>query len=124
LQRQAGVAQVITDMPTNLVFVTYKPGIRFDPAMLREAAKEAETVFVRIQIMARGRIVEETSEQGTEHFFVAGEDRFSVMEPGPTGKPLPPVSELVSVVASVDDRSDPIKVKIVQSTPVPPSPAE
>ena len=70
-----------------------------------------------IQIVARGRIVEE----GSKHFLVAGEDRFLLIEPPASAPPLPTASDTVLiVVASVDASSDPIKLKVVQSKPAEP----
>jgi len=108
---------VLVDQQSNVVFVSYKPNTHFEPAVLRKAAEEAETSFPVVQIVARGRIVEE----GSKHFFVAGEDRFLLIEPPASAPPLPAGSDTVlSVVASVDDTADPIRLKIVQSKPAAP----
>ena len=105
------------DQQSNVVFVTYNPNTHFECAALRNAAKEAEAAFLLIQIVARGRIVEE----GDKHFLVAGEDRFLLIEPPASAPPLPAASDAVlSVIASVDDSADPIKLKIVQSKPAAP----
>ncbi len=100
-------------MRTNVVFVVFKPDQHFEPAVLRDAAKEADTAFPLIQIVARGKVVEE----GEKHFFVAGEDRFLVIEPAPTGTPLPAADTPVSVIASLDDSVNPARIKIVQTAP-------
>jgi hypothetical protein len=113
LERQDGVADFLIDQQSNIVFISYKPDTHFDPAMLRAVAAEAEAVFVLIQVMGKGRIVEE----GEKHFFVAGKDRFAVMETAQAGKPLPPNGVLVSVVASVDDSVSPALLRIVQFNP-------
>ena len=108
---------MVVDQQSNVVFVTYNPNTHFEPAVLRKAAKEADTVFLLIQIVARGRILEE----GAKHFLVAGEDRFLLIEPPASAPPLPAASETVlAVIASVDDSADPIKLKIVQSKPAEP----
>ena len=108
---------MIVDQQSNIVFVTYNPNTHFEPAVLRNAAKEADAAFLLIQIVARGRIVEE----GAKHFLVAGEDRFLLIEP--PAPPLPAASDTVLLaVASVDDSADPIKLKIVQSKPAAPEP--
>ncbi|MBI4464597.1 MAG: hypothetical protein HY647_07825 [Acidobacteria bacterium] len=105
---------MIVDQQSNIVFVTYNPNTHFEPAVLRKAAEEADTTFPLIQVVARGRIVEEDS----KHFFVAGEDRFLLIEPQASAPPLPAASDTVlMVVASVDDSGDPIKLKVVQSKP-------
>ena len=105
---------MVIDQQSNIVFITYKPNTHFDPALLREAADEGEAVFLVIQIVARGRIVEE----GAKHFLVAGDDRFLLMEPAASAPPLPAASDaLLAVVASVDDSADPIKLKVLQSQP-------
>ena len=100
-------------MRNNVVFVVFKPNTRFDPKILRMAAEAAETRFPIIQLVARGHVVEE----GEKHFFMAGEDKFLVIEPGASGNPLPAANEDVSVVASLDDSSDPLRIKIVQTLP-------
>lgn len=102
-------------MRSNVVFVVYKPNTHFDPVVLRDAAKAADTVFPIIQIVARGHVIQE----GEQHFFLAGPDRFLVIEPPAEAKPLPAVDENVSVVASLDDSVDPARIKIVQTLPPP-----
>ena len=106
---------MIVDQQSNVVFVTYNLNTHFEPEVLRNAAEEAGTSFLLIQIIARGRIVEE----GDRRFFVAGNDRFLLIEPPASAPPLPAASVL-SVIASVDDSADPIRLKIVQSTPAEP----
>ena len=100
-------------MRSNVVFVVFKPDTHFEPQVLRDAAKAADTVFPIIQIVARGHVVEE----GEKHFFLAGKDRFLVIEPAASAQPLPAPNEDVSVVASLDDSADPLRIKIVQSAP-------
>jgi hypothetical protein len=108
---------VIVDQQSNVVFVTYHPNTHFEPAVLRNAAEETGAAFLLIQIIARGRIVEE----GAKHFLVAGEDRFLLIEPPAAAPPLPAASDTVlSVTGSVDDSADPIRLKIVQSKPAAP----
>jgi hypothetical protein len=103
-----------------VVYVSYQPNTHFDAAILRQAADQADAQFLLIQIMARGHVIEE----GTQHFLVAGEDRFLLIEPPATASPLPEPSETeLSVVASVDDSATPIRVKLVQSKPAQPEPA-
>jgi hypothetical protein len=117
LERQSGVAEVIIDMQSNVAFVTFKPNAHFDPAILREAAEKADTAFPLIQIVARGRIVEE----GSKHYLVAGEDRFLLIEPAASAPPLPAASDTeLLVIASVDDSADPVKLKVVQAKPTAP----
>ena len=104
-------------MQSNVAFVTFKPNTHFDPALLRNAAEKADTAFPLIQIVASGRIVEE----GSKHFLAAGGDRFLLIEPPASAPPLPAASDTVlTVVASVDDSADPIKLKVVQSKPAEP----
>ena len=105
-------------MRANVVFVQFKPNTHFEPKVLRDAAKAADTIFPIIQIVARGHVVEE----GAQHFFLAGEDRFLLIEPPPSAQPLPAVDETVSVVASLDDSVDPARIKIVQTLPPPETP--
>jgi hypothetical protein len=118
LERQDGVADIVIDMRSNVVFVVFKPNTHFEPKVLRDAAKAAETAFPLMQIVAHGHLVAE----GDQHFFIAGQDRFLVLEPTDAAKPLPALNEDVSVVASLDDSADPMRIKIVQSGP-PPEPA-
>jgi hypothetical protein len=100
-------------MRSNVVFVVFKPNTHFEPKILRDAAKAADTVFPIIQLVARGHVVEE----GEKHFFLAGEDRFLLIEPPPAAPPLPAPNTDVSVVASLDDSADPLRIKIVQTLP-------
>lgn len=103
------------DQQSNVVFVTYKPNTHFDPAVLRKAAEEADAAFPLIQIVARGRAVDEAE----KHFFVAGEDRFELIEPPPGASvPRPAASDtLLSVIGSIDDSAEQVKLRIVQSKP-------
>jgi hypothetical protein len=106
---------VIVDQQSNVVFVTYQPNTRFEPAVLRDAAEEGGAAFLLIQIVARGRIMDE----GDKHFFLAGEDRFVLIEPPASAPPLPAASDTeLNVIASVDDSVEPARLKIVQSKPV------
>lgn len=121
MERQAGVAEVIVDQQSNVVFVTYKPNTPFEPAVLRDAAEEAGADFLLMQIVARGKVTEEMG----KHFFIAGEDRFALIDPPESGPPLPPASEAeLRVIASVDDSVKPLRLKIVQSKPVEPVSSE
>lgn len=108
---------MIIDQQSNVAFVSYKPNTHFDPELLRNAAEKADTAFPLIQIVVRGRIVEE----GSKHFLIAGEDRFLLIEPAASAPPLPAASETVLlVIASLDASADPIKLKVVQSKPAEP----
>ena len=110
---------MVVDQQSNVAFVTFKPNTHFEPALLRNAAEKADTAFSLVQIVARGRIVEE----GAKHYLVAGEDRFLLIEPPASAPPLPAASDAVLlVIAAVDDSADPIKLKIVQAKPVEPEP--
>ena len=62
---------------------------------------------------SRGHVVEE----GEKHFFVAGEDRFLLIEPDASETPWPDPDSEVSVIASLDDSVNPMRIKIVQTAP-------
>ena len=111
---------MIIDQQSNVVFVTYKPDTRFEPSILRDAAEEGGAAFLLIQIIARGHVIAE----GDKHFFLAGEDRFALIEPKDAATPLPEVDKEVLAVASIDDSTDPIRAHIVQAKPAEPVPAE
>jgi hypothetical protein len=82
--------------------------------VLRAAAAVVEARFLVVQVVARGRVIE----AGTEHFFVAGNDRFLLIEPPAASSPLPPASDTVlTVIATVDDSGNPIKLKLLQFQP-------
>jgi hypothetical protein len=105
---------VIIDLQSNTFYVSYKRDAHFDASILRGAANLVEARLPLIQIKARGYIREESS----KHYLVAGPDRFLLMEPPAPAPPLPPPSDKeLSVVASVDDSGDPIRVKIIQYGP-------
>ncbi|HWP84488.1 MAG TPA: hypothetical protein VNN17_04825 [Terriglobia bacterium] len=87
----------------------------FEPRVLREAAERIDATLLLIQVIARGRIVEEAS----KHYFLAGENRFELIEPPANAPPLPEASQgEISVIGSVDDSVEPMRLKIVQSKPV------
>jgi hypothetical protein len=111
---------VIVDQQSNVVFVTYKPDTRFQASILRDAAEEGGAAFLLIQIVARGHVIVE----GDQHFFLAGEDRFALLEPKDATTPLPEVDKEVLAIASIDDSTDPIRAHIVQAKPAGQVPAE
>src|SRR3972149_202253 len=72
LKRLEGVDRVAISREPQAFVVLYKPNASFDPDGIRDAVGKAEVDVVRFQIQARGRVQVE----GTKQFFVAGKDRF------------------------------------------------
>jgi len=109
LRRLEGVDKISISISQQRFQVTYKPGARFQPSQIRTAVAKADVTVVRFQISARGRI----EEQAGKRFFVAGKDKFLLV-----ASPQISFDSPISIDGTVDDSSEPLKLKIVQFKPV------
>lgn len=106
-KRLEGVDKVTISLSQEAIMLTYKPGATFDPAAIRRILKSLEVGVVQFQINARGRV----QEQGGKRFFVAGKNKFVLAAAG--NAPAIPLSTPVSIEAILNDRLDPMELKIL-----------
>jgi len=104
LRRLSYVDKVNISMANEAVIVTYKPGTSFQPWDIRDALGKTDVGVVQFQISARGSVQEE----GGKSFFVAGKDKFLLVAP-----PKIPSASPVSIEGIVNDRADPMELKIL-----------
>ena len=112
LRQLAGIDKIKISLSQEAIMVSYKPGAAFQPKQIRDALKKTDVGVVQLQISARGRI----QEQDGKRFFVAGNDRFVVVSAA--GSPQVPVNTMVSVEGILDDRVDPMQLKILSVKPI------
>jgi hypothetical protein len=103
LRRLEGVDKVAISIEKQLFAVTYEEGTRFQPEALREAVAAADVEVVRFHVAARGRVEES---QG-RRFFVAGEDRFVLVD-----SPQIPAGVPLEIMATVNDSTIPMEVTV------------
>ena len=113
-KRLPGVDKVAISLSKEAIMLTYKPGAAFDPRAIRKVLEPLEVGVVQFQISARGRV----QEQGGKRFFVAGRDRFAVADAA--NAPAIPLDAPVAVEAILNDRLDPMEVRILNFKPLKP----
>jgi len=111
LRRLDGVGAVTIHKAQEIVMITYKPGASFNPFDIRDALDRTDVSVVQFQISARGRV----QEQKGKRIFVAGKDKF-VLVASPDVKV--PSDTPISIVGNVNDRPDPMELKILTVTPL------
>jgi hypothetical protein len=109
LRRLEGVDKISISISQQRFQVTYKPGASFQPSQIRAAVAQADVMVVRFRISARGRVLE----QAGKRFFVAGKDKFLLV-----ASPQITSENPISIDGTVDDSSEPLKLKVVQFKPV------
>ena len=110
LKRLEGVDQVAISMERQQFAVTYKGSAGFVPQDLRTAGAQTSVSVVRFQIQARGRV----QAQGDKQFFVAGKDRFLLVNP-----PKMPADQTLLVGGEIlKDSTRPMELKVVDFRPV------
>jgi hypothetical protein len=92
--------------------VSYKPAATFQPKDLREALQKTDVGITQLQISARGRV----QEQAGKRFFIAGKDRFLLVSAPNT--PQLPSNTPVLIEAVVNDRTDPMELRIMTYKPL------
>ena len=104
LRRLKGVDKVMISKSQEAVLIIYKPGTSFQPWDIRDALARTDVAVAQFQISARGRL----QEAGGKSFFVAGNDKFLLVAP-----PKIPSDSPVSIEGIVNDRTDPMELKIL-----------
>ena len=106
-RRLPGVDQVKISLSKEAILLTYKPGAAFDPAGIRKVLQPLDVNVVQFQINARGQV----EEHGGEHVFLAGRDRFVVLDA--IDSPTVPVNTPVLVEAILFDKVSPMQIKVL-----------
>ena len=109
-KRIDGVDKVTISLSQESIALTYKPGASFDPAGIRRILQSMEVGVTQFQITAQGRV----EEQGGKRFFVTGKSRFAV---APGGN-APSAGSPVTIEAILNDRLNPMEVKISNFKPL------
>jgi hypothetical protein len=112
LRRLPSIDKISISRKNEAVMVSYKPGATFQPKDLREALQKTDVGITQLQISARGRV----QEQASKRFFIAGKDRFLLVSAPNT--PQPPSNTPVLIEAVVNDRTDPMELRIMTYKPL------
>ncbi len=107
LRQLGGFDKIKISLSNEAIMVSYKAGAAFQPKDIREALKKTDVGVTQFQISARGRL----QEQAGKRFFVAGKEKF-VLVAAPNAPQIPPDTP-VSIEATVNDRVDPMELKIM-----------
>lgn len=112
LRRLPSIDKISISRKNEAVMVSYKPGATFQPKDLREALQKTDVGITQLQISARGRV----QEQAGKRFFIAGKDRFLLVSAPNT--PQLPSNTPVLIEAVVNDRTDPMELRIMTYKPL------
>ena len=112
LKRLPSVDKVNISMKNEAVMVSYKAGSIFQPKELRDVLKKTEVGVTQLQVSARGHV----QDQAGKRFFIAGKDKF-VLISGSNSDQIP-LNTPVSIEAVVNDRVDPMELRVMTFKPV------
>ena len=112
LRRLPSIDKISISRKNEAVMVSYKPGATFQPKDLREALQKTDVGITQLQISARGRV----QEQAGKRFFIAGKDRFLLVSAPNT--PQLPSNTPILIEAVVNDRTDPMELRIMTYKPL------
>ena len=112
LRRLPSIDKINISLRNEAVLVSYKPGSSFQPKDLREVFQKTDVGVTQIQISARGRV----QEQAGKRFFIAGKDKFLLMSAA--NSPQVPVNTAVTVEGVVNDRVDPMELRVMTVKPI------
>ena len=110
LKRLDGVDKVAISIQRQQFVVLYKPGAVFAPKDLRAAVAQASVSVVQFQIQARGQVQAE----GGKQFFVAGKDRFLLVD----SPKMPAGTPLIVGGNVLNDSVAPYQLKVIEFRPV------
>jgi len=112
LRRLPSIDKVNISLKNEAVMVSYKPGSAFQPKDLREIFQKTDVTVTQMQISARGRVQEQTGKR----FFIAGKDKFLLVSAANTAPP--PSDTPISIEAVVNDRTNPMELRIMTFKPI------
>ncbi len=107
LRQLKTVDQITISLSREAIIITYKPEGVFQPRELRDALMKTDVGVTQFQISARGRV----QEQGGKRFFLAGKDKFAVIN-SPAASQVSTTAE-ISVDGIVDDKAAPMELRIL-----------
>jgi hypothetical protein len=113
LRKINGIDKVTISRSNEAIMIAYKPGAAFLPAEIRKVLEPLNVGIAQFQISARGRV----EDQGGKLFFVAGRDRF-VLTPPAANAPKVPTTGLVSIEGVLNDRRNPMELRVLAVKPV------
>ena len=111
LRRLPSIDKVDISLKNEAVMVSYKPGSSFQPKDLREIFQKTDVAVTQMQISARGRV----QEQAGKRFFIAGKDKFLLVSAA--NSPQVPTNTPVAVEGVVNDRVDPMELRVMKTFP-------
>ena len=114
LRRLPSIDKVNISLKNEAVMVSYKPGSSFQPKDLRDVFSKTDVAVTQMQISARGRV----EEQAGKRFFIAGKDKFLLISAANT--PQVPLNTPVTVEAVVNDRANPMELRVMTVNPITP----
>jgi hypothetical protein len=103
LRRLEGVEKVVISIEKQVFAITYKGAVKFQPDAIRKAVAAADVGVLRFHVDARGRV----EEQGDKRFFLAGQDRFLLVD-----SPQVPNDVPVRIIGTVNDSVTPMQIKV------------
>ncbi|PYS14035.1 MAG: hypothetical protein DMG15_09295 [Acidobacteria bacterium] len=112
LRRLPSIDKVDISLKNEAVMVSYKPGSSFQPKDLREIFQKTDVAVTQMQISARGRV----QEQAGKRFFIAGKDKFLLVSAA--NSPQVPTNTPVAVEGVVNDRVDPMELRVMTFKPI------
>src|SRR5438034_3310445 len=112
LRRLPSIDKVDISLKNEAVMVSYKPGSSFQPKDLREIFQKTDVAVTQMQISARGRV----QEQAGKRFFIAGKDKFLLISAA--NSPQVPLNTPVAVEAVINDRVDPMELRVMTVKPI------
>lgn len=113
-RRVVGLDKLTISMSQEALILFFKPDAVFQPQIVRDVLQPLKVGILRFELAARGRV----QEQGAKRLFVAGKDQFVLMD-DPRG-PKIPVGLPILIEGVLDDRVDPMHVKVTAFKPVTP----
>ena len=112
LRQLSGIDKIIISLSSEAIMVSYKPGAAFQPKEIRDALKKTDVGVTQFQVSARGRV----QEQNGKRVFIAGKEKFALT--AAAGAPQVPPNVSVLIEAMLNDRVDPMELKVMKFTPV------
>jgi len=105
LKRLPSIDKITISLKNEAVMVSYKPGSTFQPKDLREALQKTDVTVTQMQISARGQVQEQ-----------AGKNKFALVSAA--NAPQLPSDPPVMIEAVVNDKTDPMELRIMTFKPL------
>ena len=112
-KRIPGIDKVKISLSQEAIMLTYKHDSVFSTQQIRDVLKPLDVGVLQFQIGARGQIQQEKGQR----VFIAGRDRFLVANDARSAGA--PMSTPIRIEAILNDRVEPMEVKILDFQPAP-----